>query len=245
MVVDLFIPCFIDQVAPEIGFSMLKVLEKLGCEVNYNPQQTCCGQPGFNAGYTREAGQVAQKWLADFQSVAQSEEHYIVAPSASCVGMVRNNYESLLTAQQSLKLYYQLQKKTFEFTEFIVDVLGVNEIPDVQFPHKVTYHDACSALRECGISAAPRQLLKSIVGLELIELPQQTTCCGFGGTFSVKFQGISTAMADQKVQNVLATQAEYVVSTDYSCLMHLEAYSQKTGKFVRFMHIADVLASGW
>ncbi len=245
LIVDIFIPCFIDQLAPEIGFSMIKILEKLGCKVRYNTNQTCCGQPAYNAGYFNEAKTIGEKFLKDFQQKEADENRYIVAPSASCIGMIRNSYENFFLSGENLNQYQVLQRRAFEFSEFLTDILEINSIKGAKFPHKVVYHDACSALRECGISAAPRQLLQNVQGLQLVEMKDNTTCCGFGGTFAVKFQGISTGMAEQKVQNALDTDAEYIVSTDYSCLLHLEAFINKNKKPIKVIHIADILASGW
>mgnify|MGYP005850665507 CR=1 FL=1 len=240
--VDIFIPCFIDQVQPEIGFSMVKILEAVGCKVYYAPEQTCCGQPAYNAGYFSSACDVAQKLLHQYE---QYPERYLVLPSASCVGMIRNSYANLLKDPALLQRYYVLQQRTFELTEFLVDVLEVKKIKGAKFYHSVAYHDACSALRECGIYAAPRQLLAGVEGLELKPLAASDTCCGFGGTFSVKFQGISGAMAEQKINHALDASVEYLTSTDYSCLMHLEAYANKQKRPVQFIHIADILANGW
>jgi len=220
----------------------VKVLEKVGCEVHYNPNQTCCGQPAFNAGFFDEARQVAVKFLDDFSSETSD---YIVAPSASCVGMVRNAYQDIFVKSSNLVKYRSMQRKVYELTEFLTDVLGITHIPGAALPGRFTYHDSCSALRECGIKAGPRALLQGVEGLELVEMEDSETCCGFGGTFAVKFEAISTAMAEQKVDNALATGADYIVSTDSSCLMHLEAYIQKQQKPIKTMHIADVLASGW
>lgn len=222
--------------------NMVKVLEKVGCEVNYNPNQTCCGQPAFNAGFFDEAREVANKFLDDFTN---ETSHYIVAPSASCVGMVRNAYQDIFVKSSKLVKYRAMQKKVYELTEFLTDVMGITRIPDATLRGRYTYHDSCSALRECGIKAGPRELLNNVRGLELVEMEDSETCCGFGGTFAVKFEAISTAMAEQKVDNAIATGADYIVSTDSSCLMHLEAYIQKQKKPIRTMHIADVLASGW
>ncbi|MFD2247340.1 (Fe-S)-binding protein [Pontibacter ruber] len=241
-IVDIFIPCFVDQLFPETGMNMVKVLERVGCEVNYNPNQTCCGQPAFNAGFFDEAREVATKFLDDFSN---ETSHYIVAPSASCVGMVRNAYQDIFVKSSNLVKYRTMQKKVYEFTEFLTDVLGVTSIPGASLPGVYTYHDSCSALRECHIKAGPRALLSNVEGLDLVEMVDNETCCGFGGTFAVKFEAISVAMAEQKVENALATGADYIVSTDSSCLMHLEAYIQKQKKPIRTMHIADVLASGW
>ncbi|GAB3527937.1 (Fe-S)-binding protein [Pontibacter brevis] len=242
IIVDIFIPCFVDQLFPETGMNMVKVLEKVGCEVNYNPNQTCCGQPAFNAGFFDEAREVANKFLDDFSN---ETSHYIVAPSASCVGMVRNAYQDIFVKSSKLVKYRAMQKKVYELTEFLTDVLGVTAIPGAALQGKFTYHDSCSALRECGIKEGPRALLSKVQGLEMVEMEDSETCCGFGGTFAVKFEAISTAMAEQKVENAIATGADYIVSTDSSCLMHLEAYIQKQNKPIKTMHIADVLASGW
>jgi L-lactate dehydrogenase complex protein LldE len=238
--VEIFIPCFVDQFYPQTGFNLIKILEKLGCEVHYNPEQTCCGQPAYNAGYTQEAKKVAEKFLQDF---AQGE-HFIVAPSASCVGMIRNSYENLFQKEHQ-QAYHQLEKRVLEFTEFVTDVLEVDKIEGAKLDGIATYHDACSALRECGIKEAPRTLLSNVEGLTLVDLKDNEICCGFGGTFAVKFQGISSAMAEQKIDNATATQANYLISTDLSCLMHLDGYIQKNRKNIRAMHIVDVLASGW
>ncbi len=242
MIVDIFIPCFVDQVSPQIGFDMVKVLEKAGCQVNYNPGQTCCGQPAFNAGYFDDARQVAVKFLKDFPDASR----YVVMPSASCAGMVRNSYEMLFPKESPQHAdYLRLAKNTYEFTEFLVDVLGISAIAGAKLPGLATYHDSCSALRECQIKDAPRQLLQNVEGLRLRELKEGSTCCGFGGTFAVKFQAISVGMGEQKVQDALQTGAEYLISTDYSCLMHLDAYIQKNKLPIKTMHIAEVLASGW
>ncbi|WP_299754606.1 (Fe-S)-binding protein [uncultured Pontibacter sp.] len=241
-IVDIFIPCFVDQLFPDTAMNMVKVLEKVGCEVRYNPNQTCCGQPAFNGGFFNEAREVADKFLEDFTS---DTSRYIVAPSASCVGMVRNAYQDIFVKSSKLVKYRAMQKKVFELTEFLTDVLGITRIEGASLPGRFTYHDSCSALRECGIKAGPRELLSNVRGLELVEMEDNETCCGFGGTFAVKFEAISTAMAEQKVDNAIATGADYIVSTDSSCLMHLEAYIKKQSKPIKTMHIADVLASGW
>lgn len=242
IIVDIFIPCFVDQLFPDTAMNMVKVLEKVGCEVNYNPNQTCCGQPAFNAGFFDEAREVATKFLNDFSN---ETSHYIVAPSASCVGMVRNAYQDIFVKSSNLVKYRSMQKKVYELTEFLTDILGITSIEGATLRGRYTYHDSCSALRECGIKAGPRALLNNVKGLDLVEMEDNETCCGFGGTFAVKFEAISTAMAEQKVDNALATGADYIVSTDSSCLMHLEAYIQKQNIPIKTMHIADVLASGW
>jgi L-lactate dehydrogenase complex protein LldE len=239
MKVDIFIPCFIDQVFPQTGMNMVKILEKLGIEVHYNPNQTCCGQMAFNSGFWDEAKNLGEKFLKDFPN-----DRPVVAPSASCVGYVKNNYEKLFFNTASHLEYKRLNKNIFELTDFLVNVLKVTDL-GATFNHKVTYHDSCAALREYGIKNEPRELLKNVKGLELIEMKDTDVCCGFGGTFSVKHEAISTAMADQKVQNALETKAEYIISTDSSCLMHQEGFIKKHNKPIKVAHIADVLASGW
>jgi len=237
--VQLFIPCFVDQLYPETGMNMVKVLEKLGCTVSYNAKQTCCGQPAFNAGYWDDAKAVAQKFLQDFK-----EDCYIVSPSGSCTGYVRNYYEKVFDNSANHNLNLQVSRNMFEFTEFLTEVLKVEDLGATLYG-KATYHDACGALRECGIKQAPRKLLKHVRGLELVEMKEAETCCGFGGTFAVKFEPISMGMAQTKVQSALDTGAEYMISTDVSCMMHIQGYIDKNELPIQTMHIADVLASGW
>ena len=236
--VALFIPCFIDQLYPETGYNMVKILEWAGCQVSFNKNQTCCGQPAYNAGFFPDACNVAQKFLTDFNDPSC----YVVAPSASCIGMVRNSYPNLLPDDPRVQ---ELASRTYEFTEFLIDVLKVTAIPQAEFPARAVYHDSCSALRELGVKSGPRKLLSSVKGLEIVPLPDAEQCCGFGGTFAVKFEGISTAMAAQKVERAMSTRAQYLISTDSSCLMHLQAYTHNAGFSLKTMHLIDVLASGW
>jgi len=239
MEVDIFIPCFIDQIYPQTAINVVKILEKLNVKVHYNVNQTCCGQMAFNSGFWDEAKTLGEKLIRDFSS-----GRYVVGPSASCVGMVRNYYTELFYNSALHNECKDLQKRIFEFTDFIVNVLKATNI-GAEFEHKITYHDACAALREYGIKDEPRILLNNVKGLEIIEMKNNDVCCGFGGTFSVKHEAISTAMAEQKVQNALESGAEYIVSTESSCLMHLEAYITKHNLPLKTAHIADVLASGW
>lgn len=234
--VQLFIPCFVDQLYPETGLNMVRVLERLGCEVHYNPSQTCCGQPAFNAGYRDDARAVAKKFLRDFD-----RDLYIVAPGGSCTGYVRNYYETLFGDTPDGARSATVRAYLYEFTEFLVDVLKVEDVGAV-FEGKVTYHDACGALRECGIKTQPRTLLARVKGLELVEMAECETCCGFGGTFAVKFEPISIGMAQTKVQSAIATGAQYIITTDVSCMMHVQGYIEKHGLPIRTLHIADVLA---
>lgn len=239
MKVQLFIPCFIDQLYPETAFNMVKVLEKATCEVEYNPKQTCCGQPAFNAGFWDEARDVATKFIKDFDGT-----DYIVAPSASCVGFVKNYYGKLFENSSQHNKVKDLGNRIFEFSSFLTDVLKITNY-GAMLKAKATYHDSCAALRECKIKEGPRKLLKNVKGLELVEMVDNETCCGFGGTFAVKFEAISIAMADQKVNHALATGAEYIISTDSSCLLHIDGYIKGKGLPIKTMHLADVLASGW
>ena len=225
---------------------MVKVLERVGVQVNYNPAQTCCGQPAYNAGYHPAARAVASKFLEDFAAPAADAGRYIVSPSASCVGMVRNGYTELFAeAPAQQPACRGVQGRVYELTEFLVGVLGLAAVPGARLAGTYTYHDSCSALRECGIGPAPRQLLDGVAGLRRLEMAETSTCCGFGGTFAVKFEAISVAMAQQKVEHALATGADYLVSTDVSCLMHLDAYIKKEKLPLQCLHVADVLASGW
>ncbi|HTM65588.1 MAG TPA: (Fe-S)-binding protein [Flavipsychrobacter sp.] len=239
MQVQLFIPCFVDQLYPETGMNMVKILEKLGCNVVYNPKQTCCGQPAFNAGYWEEAKSVASKFLHDFEG-----EGYIVSPSGSCTGYARNYYDKMFENSREHNLCTKVKQRMYEFTEFLIDVLKVEDL-GASFNGKATYHDACGALRECHIKEGPRRLLQHVKGLELTEMAECETCCGFGGTFAVKYEPISIGMAQTKVSSALETGAEYMISTDVSCLMHIQGYINKNNFPIKTVHIADVLASGW
>ena len=242
--VNLFIPCFVDQVYPETGINMVKVLESVGCKVQYNPGQTCCGQPAYNAGFFDEAAKVAQKFLFDFGT---DTFHYIVAPSASCVGMVKNSYTRLFTQlgdEEALRNHEKIKGRIFELSDFLVNVVKVERIAGAHYEGKVALHDSCSALRECGLYHEPRKLLQNVKGLELVPLPDSESCCGFGGTFAIKFEAISVGMAEQKVRHAIDAGADTIVSTDPSCLMHLEAFAKKAKLPIKVMHIADILATG-
>jgi L-lactate dehydrogenase complex protein LldE len=239
MTVDLFIPCFIDQIYPQTGMNMVKILEKGGAEVHYNDNQTCCGQMAFNSGFWDEAKELGTKFIGDFPN-----DRPVVSPSASCVGYVRNYFEKLFFNTAYHLEYKRLQKNMFEFTDFLVNQMNFTNT-GATFNHRVTYHDSCAALREYGLKEQPRTLLRNVKGLDLVEMKDTDVCCGFGGTFSVKHEAISTAMAEQKVHNALETGAEYIISTDASCLMHLEGYINNFRLPIKVAHIADVLASGW
>ncbi|MBK3515799.1 (Fe-S)-binding protein [Carboxylicivirga marina] len=232
MRVDLFVPCFIDQMFPNTAWNTIKLLEKAGCEVHYNDQQTCCGQPLFNSGDIKHSSKLAEKFIKDFP-----HDRPIVTPSASCAGYIRKHYSSLVNTEDAERL----KKNTFELTDFLVNQLKVEDFSS-SFPHTITYHDACSALREYGLKDEPRQLLRNVTDLKLIEMPKRDECCGFGGTFMVKYAPISTAMTEQKVQNGLSTGAEYIVSTEASCLLNIQSYINAQKLNIKTLHIADLLA---
>ena len=239
MNVHVFIPCFIDQLYPTAGFNTIKVLEKAGCNVIYNPDQTCCGQPAFNAGYWGEAREVCSKFLKDFESA-----EYVVIPSASCTGFVNNYYSKIYGNTSNQNATKDINGKVFELSNFLVNVLKKTDL-GASLQGTATYHDSCAALRECKIKDEPRILLNHVNGLNLVELKENETCCGFGGTFAVKFEGISTAMGEQKAQHVVDTKAEYLISTDLSCLMHINGVMEKQQLHIKSLHLADVLASGY
>ncbi|MGB4205210.1 MAG: (Fe-S)-binding protein [Bacteroidales bacterium] len=239
MEVDIFIPCFIDQFYPETGLNMIKILEKLDVDVFYNKNQTCCGQIAFNSGFWDEAKAIGEKFIKDF-----SNKRYIVGPSASCAGMVRNYYDTLFFNTAMHNECKQLKRNIFEFSDFVVNVLKAVDLGAV-FNHVVTYHDSCAALREYKIKDEPRLLLRQVKGIEIREMEHNDECCGFGGVFSVKHEPVSIAMAEQKVENAMNTGAEYIVSTDASCLMHLDGYIKKHQLPIKTIHLIDVLASGW
>ncbi|MFZ4754006.1 MAG: (Fe-S)-binding protein [Chitinophagaceae bacterium] len=236
MNVQLFIPCFVDQLYPEIGMHTARLLEMAGCTVSYNANQTCCGQPAYNAGFLQDARKVSEKFIADFAGT-----DYIVAPSGSCVGYVRGSFEEMFNNTSCHNDARQITKRIYDLSEFLIDVVKKDDF-GATLNGVATYHDACGALRECGIKAGPRQLLSKVKGLELREMKECETCCGFGGTFAVKYEPISIGMAQTKVNSALETGAEYMISTDISCLMHMDAYIRKAGIPLKVMHLAEVLA---
>lgn len=226
--VSLFVTCIVDQAFPRVGLAVADILEELGYEVDFPDGQTCCGQPAFNSGYWEEAKPVARHFLKVFE-----KSDYIIVPSGSCASMVSHHYEELLGHHES---------RVWEFSKFLTEVAGVDDL-GARFPHTVTYHDSCHALRELGVKAGPRKLLSHVRGLELREMEAAEECCGFGGTFSVKFGDVSGGMAKTKVESIHRTGAEYVVSVDSSCLMQLQGTLSRAGSNVRCIHLAEVLAS--
>ncbi|MBP5583378.1 MAG: (Fe-S)-binding protein [Bacteroidales bacterium] len=236
MDVDVFIPCFVDQLEPEIGKNLVKILEHVGCKVHYNPQQTCCGQPQFNSGYMKESQELAQKFLKDFAG-----DRYIVSPGGSCTGFIKRRYASLFENENDKKAAEQLSNRIFDICDFLVNVLKVEDL-GATFNAKVTVHDSCSALREYGLTTEPRTLLQHVKGLEIVEMEESTTCCGFGGTFSMKQKEISSAMVEQKVRFAQETGAEYITGTEYSCLMNIKAYIDRNNISIKPIHIVNILS---
>lgn len=239
MVVDIFIPCFMDQIYPDTAWNMVKVLEKAGCAVNYNADQTCCGQPAFNSGFWDHCKEVGEKFIREFP-----EDRPIVTPSASCSGMIKNYYPEMFHNSVLHNEYKQVRKNIFEFSDFLVNKLKITDL-GAKLEGVATYHDSCSGLREYGIKREPRVLLEKVKGLEIREMNHVETCCGFGGTFSAKYEPISVGMVEQKVDNALATGAKYIISTDSSCLMHIASYIDANKIDLKILHLADVLAQGW
>ena len=235
MIVTLFIPCFVDALFPRAGISMVEILERLGHKVAVPENIVCCGQPPFNSGYWDEARAVAVKVLAQLK-----DAEVIVIGSGSCGAMLKNFYPELFKDTPQMELAKQISSRTWEFSEFLVKKLGVTDL-GAKFPHKVTFHDGCHGLRELGIKKSPRTLLANVAGLQFIEMTEAETCCGFGGTFATKFPMISTAMGDVKCASAAETGAEYIVSNDSSCLMHLQGLLSRQGKPMKTIHLAEVL----
>lgn len=237
MKITLFIPCFVDLLFPKAAIGMVKIFERLGHEIIYKPDITCCGQPAFNSGYWDEARPVAERTL-DLLSAAD----VVVSASGSCGAMLKVFYGDLFTGTPREAAAKRLASRTFEFSEFLVDQLGVTDL-GARFPGKATFHDGCHGMRELGTKEAPRTLLRAVKGLELVEMNEGENCCGFGGTFAVKFPQISTAMAEVKCKSILDTGVETVVSNDSSCLMQIQGWLDRNGpRVVKSMHLAEVLA---
>jgi L-lactate dehydrogenase complex protein LldE len=222
---------------PDVGDAMVTVFDRLGVPVTYPEGQTCCGQPAFNSGYRHEAAKAAKRFIELFES-----SEVIVCPSGSCVHMVRHHYPELFRDDPDLLARARkVAEKTFEFTQYLVDVLGLATV-DADFPYSVTYHDSCHLNRGLGIGKQPRQLLYNTRKLRFIEMRDSDTCCGFGGTFSINYPEISTAMVDEKIENILATGADVVTGCDISCLMNIQGRLSRRGENVKVMHIAEILA---
>jgi len=234
--VTLFIQCIIDSCFPDAAWAMVRVLEKQGVELVHPKEQTCCGQPAFNAGYRQEAARLAERFLDIFE-----DAEVIVCPSGSCVNMVRHHYAELFAHDpRLLARSAKVAAKIYEFTEFLVDVLGVTDV-GAAWNGQVTYHESCHLLRGLGVSDQPRTLLKNVRGLELVEMDRADECCGFGGTFSVKYPEISEALLETKLANIQATGAGTVVGCDMGCLMHMQGMIKRRGLPIEVRHIAEIL----
>jgi L-lactate dehydrogenase complex protein LldE len=237
--VSLFITCLVDQLAPQVGVSTVEVLRRMGCEVVFDERQTCCGQPAFNTGYRSEAQKFAKRFIEIFE---EADAEVIVSPSGSCTAMVKHFYELFPDDANWRQRAEDIAAKTHELGGFLVNVLKTENV-GASFKGKVTWHDACHGLRELGLRDEPRRLLKNVRNAEFIELPNADSCCGFGGTFSVKFPEISVAILDNKINSIDATGVRAVVSGDASCLMQIGGRLSRLGSKVKTMHLAEILAS--
>ncbi len=238
MRVGLLVTCLVDLMRPSIGFAALKLLDRPGVEVVVPPGQTCCGQPAYNAGDRGDAAALARKLVAEFEGL-----DYVVAPSGSCSGMVRTHYAELLADDPAWKARAKrLSAKTWELAQFLVDVLRVDAVPG-RFEGTVTYHDSCAGLREMGVKGQPRALLAKVGGLTLAEMAECESCCGFGGTFSIKYGEISARLADDKCRHVEASGADAVVLGDLGCMLSIEGRLRRRGHAsTQVLHVAEVLA---
>lgn len=239
MKVSLFITCIVDQLWPEIGVSTVEVLRRAGCEVVFDERQTCCGQPAFNTGYRNDARKLARRFIEIFEEAGGEA---IVSPSGSCTAMVHHFYELFTDDERWRKRAEALAERTYEFGSFLVNVLGVEDV-GASFRGRVTWHDACHGLRDLNIHSEPRRLVRNVRGAEFIELPNADTCCGFGGTFSVKYPEISVAILDNKIDTIEKADVRAVVSGDASCLMQIGGRLARKNSNVRAMHLAELLAS--
>ena len=236
MTVTLFIPCFVDALFPRAGISMVQILERLGHQVVCPEEIACCGQPPFNSGYWDESRAIAAPVLEKLK-----DAEAVVIGSGSCGAMVKKFYPELFANTPQAELAKQISDRTWEFSDFLVSKLGVTDL-GAHFPAKVTFHDGCHGLRELGVKKPPRALLARVRDLQLVEMAEAETCCGFGGTFAAKFPMISTAMGEVKCTSAIETGADYIVSNDSSCLMHLQGLLSRQGKPMKTIHLAEVLA---
>ena len=240
MTVDLFVSCVIDQFYPMTAMNTLKLLKAAGVEVEYNPEQTCCGKFAFNSGFVDETRSLAEKFLRDFP-----DNRPIVGISASCVGFIKTRYKEIFHNSSHHLECNRLVGNIYEITDFLVNKLHKDYFEAV-FHHKAAYLDSCSALRELGLKDEARQLLSKVNGLELVELKHPEICCGMGkGLFAVQHEAVSSSLADQKLHEAIEAGAEYLITNDMSCLMHLDAYAKKQELPIEVIHIVDVLTSGW
>ena len=238
MKVSLFITCLVDQFCPEVGVNVVKVLRRLGVEVDFPMEQTCCGQAAFNSGFRTEARALAVRFIDIFE-----DSEYVVAPSGSCTGMVRVFFPDLFKDDaEMLKRARSLASRTYEFTEFLVNVLGVEDV-SAQFEGKVALHQSCHLLRELDVRTEPERVLKAVQGMEYVKLEQSEVCCGFGGLFAIKYQHISGAILQDKLECIKKCGADVVVASDAGCLMHIAGGLSRQGIEVKTKHIAELLGN--
>ncbi|MDQ6786715.1 MAG: (Fe-S)-binding protein [Acidobacteriota bacterium] len=239
MKVSLFITCLVDQLCPNVGVATVAVLRRAGCEVVFDERQTCCGQPAFNTGYRIEARKFAERFIEIFED---SDADYIVSPSGSCTAMVKHFHELFPNDQTWRERCEKIADKTNEFTSFLVNILKIETV-GAKFSGKLTWHDACHALRDLNVRSEPRELLKNVENAEFVELENADVCCGFGGTFSVKFPEISAAILDNKIEAIEKSGADVVVACDASCLMQIGGRLSRNNSKVKARHIAEILAA--
>ena len=238
MKVSLFVTCLVDQLWSSVGTSSVEVLRRAGCEVEFDDRQTCCGQPAFNTGYRDEARQVAKKFIEVFE---QSKADAIVSPSGSCTAMVHHFPELFNEEPHWVERAHAIAAKTYELSSFLVRVLKIEDV-GASWQGRLTWHDACHGLRDLGIKSEPRRLIQNVRGAELVEIENAESCCGFGGTFSVKYPEISVAILDQKIEAIERAGVDAVISGDASCLMQIGGRLSRKGSSIRVMHLAELLA---
>jgi len=235
--VGLFVTCLVDLFRPTVGFAAVALLERAGCAVEAPMAQTCCGQPAYNSGDKADAKDLARRVIDLFEGF-----DYVIAPSGSCAGMIREHYPRLFESEPATcHRAEHMGKRTYELVSFLVDVMGVAEV-DATYAGTIAYHDSCSGLRELGVKAQPRRLLRSVKGAKLVELPDAETCCGFGGAFCIKYTDISVRMAADKAANIAATGADTLLAGDMGCLLNMAGRLAREDKAVRVRHVAEVLA---
>ncbi len=234
--VALFVTCLVDLFRPSVGFAAVKLLEDAGCTVEVPRAQTCCGQPAYNSGDRADTIEIARRTIRAFEGY-----DYVVVPSGSCGGMLKKHYPELFEEPADAAKAADLASRTFELVSFLVDIMGVDRV-DASLGARVTYHDSCAGLRELGIRQQPRRLLRTVAGLELHELVDAEVCCGFGGTFCVKYPDVSTKMVSDKVEQVEASGAELVLAGDLGCLMNMAGRLKRLGSNIEARHVAEVLA---
>ena len=237
MKIGLFVTCLVDLFRPTVGFAAVKLLEEAGCEVEVPRAQTCCGQPAYNSGDKADAKDIARAVIAAFEPF-----DFVVCPSGSCAGMIKTHYAELFADEPAwAQRAHDLARRTYELVSFLVDVCGVDAV-DARYAGTVTYHDSCSGLRELGVKIQPRKLLATVAGLALRELPGAELCCGFGGTFCIKYPEISTRMVADKVKDIAATGADTLLAGDLGCLLNMAGRLKREGSAVKARHVAEVLA---